>query len=201
MATLALVLWIGGAALVLGVRGLAHRRRTGHVRFAVRPDALSLLLVAGVLTAGLAGPVAGIAGLPPLGVLDRPLIGAAGVVLVGLGLVAMLATPAAMGDSWAAPGIDQGGRGRLITSGPFSVVRNPVYTSTIAAYLGLLLMVPNGVELAGFAAILIGFELVVRVVEEPGMRRVHGVAYERYATSVGRFVPFIGRIREEGGRS
>ena len=62
MATLALVLWIGRIVLDLGVRGLAQRRPTGHAWFAIRPDGPTLLVAAGALTAGLVGPLAGIAG-------------------------------------------------------------------------------------------------------------------------------------------
>ena len=45
----------------------------------------------------------------------------------------------------------------------------------------------------GLGAIVIGVQLEVRVVEEPYLRRVHGDAYEQYTTSVGRFLPRIGR--------
>jgi protein-S-isoprenylcysteine O-methyltransferase Ste14 len=40
---------------------------------------------------------------------------------------------------------------------------------------------------------VVAVQLQVRSIEEPYLRRVHGVAYERYAGRVGRFVPGVGR--------
>jgi protein-S-isoprenylcysteine O-methyltransferase Ste14 len=53
-------------------------------------------------------------------------------------------------------------------------------------------MVPNVIALAGLAAVVVGTELLVRLEEEPYLRRVHGEAYRRYTSSVGRFLPWIG---------
>jgi hypothetical protein len=53
----------------------------------------------------------------------------------------------------------------------------------------------TGVRLgvAQLAALFVGLQIQVRGVEEPCLRRIHGIAYAQYATGVGRFVPGIGR--------
>jgi protein-S-isoprenylcysteine O-methyltransferase Ste14 len=83
----------------------------------------------------------------------------------------------------------------LVTSGPFAVVRNPIFTATYATLLGLTLALPNPVALAGLAMALIGLQLQVRLVEEPYLQATHGAEYEQYASRVGRFLPWVGRIR------
>jgi protein-S-isoprenylcysteine O-methyltransferase Ste14 len=44
------------------------------------------------------------------------------------------------------------------------------------------------------SGLIAAFELHVRRVEEPYLRRTHGDEYAAYAAQVGRFVPGIGRM-------
>jgi hypothetical protein len=44
------------------------------------------------------------------------------------------------------------------------------------------------------ALVVVANELLVRLVEEPHLRRVHGEVYARYTAAVGRFVPGVGRL-------
>ena len=71
-----------------------------------------------------------------------------------------------MGDSWRI-GVDPGERTELVTAGPFAVVRNPIFAAMIPTALGLALLVPSVIAIAGFAALVGALELQVRVVEEP----------------------------------
>jgi protein-S-isoprenylcysteine O-methyltransferase Ste14 len=63
----------------------------------------------------------------------------------------------------------------------------------IIAAIGLALMVPNPISIAGLVFLVIAIELQVRVVEEPHLRRLHGATYGDYCSHVGRFRP---RIRQ-----
>jgi protein-S-isoprenylcysteine O-methyltransferase Ste14 len=98
-----------------------------------------------------------------------------------------------MGESWRI-GVDPAERTDLVTSGPFALVRNPIFAAMLPTGLGLALLVPSWVSLAGLAGLIATLELQVRVVEEPHLLRAHGEAYARYAARVGRFLPGIGRI-------
>ena len=49
-------------------------------------------------------------------------------------------------------------------------------------------MVPNVIAIGGLVALIVAIELLVRGVEEPYLRRMHGMAYDRYAAHVGRFL-------------
>jgi Phospholipid methyltransferase len=89
-----------------------------------------------------AAPLAELAGLEPIGVLDRSPVRAAGVVLVVVGIAVTLAAQLAMGASWR-PDVDPAVRTALVTTGPFRLVRNPIFTATAATATGLALLVPN----------------------------------------------------------
>lgn len=138
----------------------------------------------------LAAPLLGLAGaLEPVSVLDGSIGYALGFVLFFAGLAGTLL---AMGASWRI-GVDEAERTELVTGGPFALVRNPIFSAMVPAFLGLALLVPNIASLAGFAALVVALEVQVRLVEEPYLLRAHGARYADYASRVGRFVPGLGK--------
>ena len=60
--------------------------------------------------------------------------------------------------------------------------------------LGIALVTPNVVAIAGFLLLVLTIEVQVRVVEEPYLATKHGDAYRDYLVSVGRFVPGVGLV-------
>ena len=82
------------------------------------------------------------------------------------GLAGTLLAQAAMGASWRI-GVDTTESTELVTAGPFALVRNPIFSAMIPAFLGLALLVPNAAALAGFAALVVAVEVQVHLVEEP----------------------------------
>jgi protein-S-isoprenylcysteine O-methyltransferase Ste14 len=138
-----------------------------------------------------AAPVAELAGMARIELLDTTWAAAAGIAL-GVGGVALtLVAQLAMGDSWRI-GVDPATRTDLVTDGVFGAVRNPIFTAMIVATLGLVLLVPNPVSAAALLVLVAALEVQVRMVEEPYLRTIHGPAYEAYLTSAGRFVPGVG---------
>lgn len=134
-----------------------------------------------------------------LDALDETGIRAAGVVLFSIGLLATFGAQLAMGASWRI-GVEEDERTDLVTGGPFTLVRNPIYSAMLPAVAGLVLVAPSLLAIAGWLLLLCALELQVRVVEEPYLLATHGEAYASYAARVGRFVPGIGRLRRPGGR-
>ncbi|NKR10621.1 MULTISPECIES: isoprenylcysteine carboxylmethyltransferase family protein [unclassified Paenarthrobacter] len=190
--------------LLTGVRTLVQRgptgdwgsRRTLLPRGSVEWWGLAAVDL-GLLLVGLGAPLADWAGMPLLAVADHPVVHGLGFVLAVLGILAAFTTQLALGASWRI-GVDEAERTALMTTGPFRLVRNPVFTAVAVAFLGMALMVPNPVAIAGLAVTLIGIEIQVRLVEEPYLRRIHGAEYMDYAARVGRFLPGIGRHRRPG---
>ncbi len=194
MAVAALVLYGIWFALTIGLRTVIQLRRTGDTGFkglGGRPGSVEWIAGVGftvALLVGVAGPVAALAGLDPLGVLDAGWIPWAGLVVAGLGVVLTLLAQLSMGDSWRI-GVDETEITEMVTGGAFAVVRNPIFSAMLVTAVGLAAMVPNVVALVGLVALVVALELQVRFVEEPYLATVHGEAYERYRRDVGRFVP------------
>ncbi len=204
MATLALVLYVVYLALAFGLRTLIQLRRTGSTGFhglGGRPG--SAEWVAGVgftlaLLVGAAAPVLALLDLvEPITALDTTAVHAVGAALAVAGIGATFYAQVAMGASWRI-GVDPGERTELVTDGPFALVRNPIFAAMLPTAVGLTMLVPSSVALAGLAGLVAALELQVRVVEEPYLLRAHGAAYAAYAARVGRFVPGLGRLGGAG---
>ncbi|MGC4971652.1 methyltransferase family protein [Streptomyces sp. DT199] len=99
-----------------------------------------------------------------------------------------------MGLSWRTT-VDPAERPTLVTTGPFRLVRNPIYTALTAMTAGLALAVPNIVAAAGLASMVIGNELQVCRIEERYLDRIHQAAWRRCAARTGRLLPGLGRLR------
>ena len=206
MALWSLILYALHLALPLGGRALLQRRRTGSTGFvglggrrgSVERIGGVLFVVAAILV--LAAPLLDLAGgLEPIADLGRPIGHVPGFVLFSAGLVGTLLAQAWMGASWRV-GVAEEERTEFIVRGPFALVRNPIFSVTIPAFLGLALLAPNAAAIAGFAAFVSALESQVRFVEEPYLLRTHGAKYAAYASRVGRFVPGVGRLGDGGVR-
>lgn len=202
MTEVALVLYLLGLAVIFGVRTWLQIRRTGSSGFhgiSGRPG--SLRWFAGVLfvfalllgVAALVLAAVGVHTPPESPMLDG--LAVAGLAIALLGFLGVLAAQSGMGTSWRI-GVDESERTTLVTDGIFGVVRNPIFTAMAAAQLGLTLAVPTWLSLAALLCLVVAVELQVRLIEEPYLDRVHGVAYRMYASRTGRFLPGIGRSPE-----
>ena len=96
-----------------------------------------------------------------------------------------------MGDSWRI-GVDPTETTTLVRASVFGLVRNPIFSAMLVFGLGIALVTPNAVAVAGFVLLVATIELQVRVVEEPYLTATHGDEYRSYLSSVGRFVPGVG---------
>ena len=111
--------------------------------------------------------------------------------LVGLGLVLTSviwigAAQSEMGRSWRI-GIREGERPKLVTSGLFSISRNPVFLGMIAAAIGLFLSSPTVVTMMALTATWLGVQVQVRL-EEQHLSAVLGAEYAAYRQRVRRWL-------------
>ncbi|MGH2661567.1 MAG: methyltransferase family protein [Actinomycetota bacterium] len=78
---------------------------------------------------------------------------------------------------------------RLVVSGLYRRVRNPMYVGVLATIIGEA-VVWGRVAVLGHAAVLwLIFHLFVTLYEEPHLRRQFGPAYEAYRREVPRWIP------------
>jgi protein-S-isoprenylcysteine O-methyltransferase Ste14 len=201
MAVLALTLYAAYLLLAFGLRTLIQLRRTGSTGFhglGGRPGSAEWIAGVGFTVALLLGAAAPVLALldvvEPIAALDVTALHVVGLVLALAGIAGTFYAQVAMGTSWRI-GVDPGERTALVTSGPFALVRNPIFAAMLPTALGLTLLVPSWVAIAGFLGLGVALELQVRVVEEPYLRQVHGESYAAYAARVGRFVPGMGRLQ------
>ncbi len=78
---------------------------------------------------------------------------------------------------------------KLITTGPYSYVRHPSYTSYIFCFIGLILILPSLVTMITLTGIW-GYYVVSKV-EEKHLIQHFGEIYSEYMKRTGRFLPKI----------
>lgn len=110
------------------------------------------------------------------------------VLLVALGLGFAVWARVYLAGNWSARVTVKEGHA-LVTTGPYRLVRHPIYTGILAAFLGTALA--QG-ELSGFLALLLasGALLLKSRIEEARMRATFS-EYERYAERTAALVPFL----------
>jgi protein-S-isoprenylcysteine O-methyltransferase Ste14 len=199
VATVAAWMLAGFTVLTFGVRVLVQLRTTGETGLiGLRGGAGLLDWLSGVLFVG--GMAMGVASLTlvladslnTIDALNSTPINVIGIVLATAGGSAVFLAQLGMGASWRI-GVSDDQNTDLVTTGWFSVVRNPIYSAMIVGWTGFALIVPTWLSVAAVAVIAVGLELQVRAVEEPFLARTHGDAYRAYTSRVGRFLPGVGR--------
>ena len=122
-----------------------------------------------------------------------------GALLVGLG-VALVA--------WTVSLFAAEGRGtlapwdpttRLVVSGPYRHVRNPMISGVLCVLLGEAALLGSLPLLAWFAVVFAVNAVYFPLVEEPGLERRFGAAYDEYRANVPRWLPRL-RPWEPGRR-
>ncbi|HEY6771098.1 MAG TPA: isoprenylcysteine carboxylmethyltransferase family protein [Solirubrobacterales bacterium] len=200
MAELAAWMLAGFVVLTLFVRVAIQLRRTGKTGLiGLRRNAGLLDVLSGILFIG--GMAMGIVSLQlvlqdslePIDALDTGALHVIGIVLAALGGTAVFLAQLGMGASWRI-GVSDEERTALVTTGWFSLVRNPIYSAMIVGWTGFALLVPTWLAFGAVVVIAAGLELQVRAVEEPYLVRTHGEEYRGYASRVGRFLPGVGRF-------
>jgi protein-S-isoprenylcysteine O-methyltransferase Ste14 len=78
---------------------------------------------------------------------------------------------------------------RLVVSGPYRFVRNPMYIGAGLALVGAALFYQTPSLLAYAGLLWLTTHIFVVTYEEPTLRRTFGADYERYCETVGRWWP------------
>ena len=150
--------------------------KTGFVKWVECTMMVSTILVA---VAELVSIILGTTLLPPWA---RWL----GVGIAATGVAVFITAVVTMRDSWRA-GVSKTEKTELVTSGIFSISRNPAFLGFDLVYLGILLMFFNWVLFAVsfFAALMIHLQIVN--VEEDFLLEAFGEDYLNYRKKVNRY--------------
>lgn len=117
-----------------------------------------------------------------------------GFVLAAIGVIGTFVSQSAMGTSWRI-GVDPTEQTTFRSKGLFAVVRNPIFTSMSFTLVGFTVLSLHWLVLVGTMLFVVSIELQVRFVEEPYLYALHRNEFPHYVSTVGRFIPGIGRNR------
>jgi protein-S-isoprenylcysteine O-methyltransferase Ste14 len=170
-----LVFWIYWLAASVGVKaGRTRWARFTGVRVAI------ILIVLLLLRLGVFQGHRGVTG--------DPWLQGIGLAIFLLGLALAVWARIYLGRNWGMP-MSEKADPELVTTGPYSVIRHPIYTGIILAMVGTTIAVSWYWLIA--VAVLGAYFVYSAVMEERHMAEVFPDAYPRYRQSTKMLIPFI----------
>jgi protein-S-isoprenylcysteine O-methyltransferase Ste14 len=118
-----------------------------------------------------------------------PVVIVIGLALTAAGLAFAIWARRHLGANWSAEVTVKEGH-ELVRSGPYAVVRHPIYTGLTLAFMGTALAIGEwrGVAAAGVAIASFWYKLGI---EERVMRETFGAEYDDYARHVKALLPYL----------
>ena len=110
----------------------------------------------------------------------------AGAVVIFVGLAVFCLALISFSSSWRV-GIDTVSPGSLITTGVFSVTRNPIFLAMDLYFLGTFFIYSNPLFLMCFVCVALGFQFQIRQ-EETFLIERYGEKYRKYMAQVNRYI-------------
>jgi len=112
-----------------------------------------------------------------------------GLALILVGYAATLWTYSVMGSAWRI-GINPQEKSKLVTDGPFRLVRHPIYSFQIVMLAGAFLLLPTVVSLV-ILVIHLACVLGKAGDEESHLEKIYGQEYLNYTARTGRLIPKV----------
>jgi protein-S-isoprenylcysteine O-methyltransferase Ste14 len=122
-----------------------------------------------------------------------------GMILTGAGAIVLVWTVLAFALVGKGTPVPLDPPRRLVVTGPYRFVRNPMYLAAGAVLLGAAAFYRSWAIAAYCAALLGAVSVFVVKYEEPTLRRLFGADYEAYRRNVRRWVPTPRRARPGPG--
>lgn len=112
-----------------------------------------------------------------------------GFVISMVGILFSVWGRMALGSNWSADAELKSGQS-LVTSGPYAIVRNPIYSGITLGMAGSAIALGNvsGIIAVGFIVV---FSFLRITYEERMMKEKFGIEWEKYVKSVKRFIPWV----------
>lgn len=111
----------------------------------------------------------------------------AGVIIIALGVLAFIISVLQMKDNWRA-GVQREEKTNLITTGIYSISRNPAFLGFELMYIGILLVFFNWYLCGATIFAVVFFHLQIVNVEEEFLTEVFGEEYLAYKKKVCRYI-------------
>ena len=172
-------MWLGwftywAIAARSATRGTSSERRSSRL----------IQLAAVVVSVSLLG-----ARLVHVGLPGGPWVDLVGNVVTVLGLAFAIWARRHLGANWSGRVELKEGH-RVVRSGPYAIVRHPIYTGILVAIVGSAIIAR---EVTAFGAVLVMLAAFLRKIrmEETVLLGAFGTAYEKYRCEVKALVPFV----------
>jgi protein-S-isoprenylcysteine O-methyltransferase Ste14 len=137
--------------------------------------AVGIFLIAGVLRPG--------------SLAEHSLILAAlGTLLFACGIALAVWARLHLGRNWGAP-MTQRAEPELVTSGPYRLIRHPIYTGLLTAMLGTALV--NNLLGLVVVAVLVAYFYYCTIVEDRNLAAAFPETYPEYKSKTRRLIPFL----------
>lgn len=130
-----------------------------------------------------------------LGFMERPLVPKSavfpylGLALTVTGIAFAVWARVFLGGNWSGT-VTVKKDHELVRSGPYALVRHPIYTGVLLALLGTAIVVGEGREFVAFGVAVLALCLKSRR-EEAFMMEQFGAEYAQYKQKVKRLIPFV----------
>jgi protein-S-isoprenylcysteine O-methyltransferase Ste14 len=122
------------------------------------------------------------------GINSNPWLAGVGLVLFAMGLLVAVWARRYIGRNWGMPMTEKKDP-ELVTSGPYRLVRHPIYSGILLAGTGTALGVSwTGLIIVALAGIYFGYSAVI---EERFLTRSFPDTYPEYKRATNRLVPFL----------
>ena len=127
-------------------------------------------------------------GLPKIGVelFSNEFGGWIGVAVCVIGMLLFVYAMISFGKSFRV-GLDEDHPGELVTTGAFSISRNPIYTAFGLVLIGVFLIIPNWIILIYVFAGIWFFNRQI-MLEERSLKKIYSEKYTEYCKRVRRFL-------------
>lgn len=109
-----------------------------------------------------------------------------GLIVIHASLIWIIFAQFQMRNSWRI-GIDERNKTKLVTTGIFSVSRNPIFFGMILTVLGLFLILPNALSFFLTVATYFIIQIQIRL-EEEFLEKQHGRSYSDYKAKTRRLI-------------
>jgi protein-S-isoprenylcysteine O-methyltransferase Ste14 len=80
---------------------------------------------------------------------------------------------------------------KLIITGLYRYVRNPIYLGALFVLLGYILWFGSGLMILYFLFFVLAYQILITLIEEPILKNTFGKEYEEYCQKVPRWIPRI----------
>jgi protein-S-isoprenylcysteine O-methyltransferase Ste14 len=175
-----------GLVWLAGYAASARQPRTAHPRnLALQIPASALLLVCFALLFGVRFPVLRLLLTPP-----DALFGTIGVALDIAGVAFAIWARLALGRNWSGLVMSVREGHALVQTGPYAIVRHPIYAGLFAAIIGTALTIGTLAAWLGVAAGLGGF-LICAEIEEKQMAAKFRVLHDAYRRRTKNLIPCV----------